>query len=101
MRSLTLVMAVATLTALPLRAQERLVLQERSPGPAVSLRYSPDGSRLAVSFQNDMAVRVYPAAGGEPAVIPTGHDGIHFPRFTPDGAALVCCTFQGVKVCDA
>jgi WD40 repeat protein len=101
MRPFILVVAAAALATLPLRAQERLLLQERSPGPAVGLSYSPDGSRLAVSFQNDMAVRVYSTGGGEPAVIPTGHDGVHFPRFTPDGAALVCCTSQGVKVCDA
>jgi WD40 repeat protein len=101
MRYIIYVIAVAALAPLPLRAQERLLLQERSPGPVAALTYSPDGSRLAVSFQNDMSVRVYPAAGGAPAVIPTGHDGVHFPRFTPDGRALVCCTFQGVKVFDA
>jgi WD40 repeat protein len=101
MRPLILAVAAAALATPALRAQERLLLQERSPGPAVALRYAPDGSRLAVSFQNDQSVRVYPAAGGEPAVIPTGLAGDRFPRFTPDGAALVCATAQGVKVFDA
>ena len=101
MRLYLLVLVVAVLALSPLRAQERLVLQERSPGQVVAMRYSPDGSHLAVCFRNDLAVRVYPVAGGPPAVIPAGHDGLVCPVFTPDGRALVCRTPQGVSVHDA
>jgi WD40 repeat protein len=101
MRSVILVMAVALVAAHPLLAQERLILKERSPGSALAMCYSPDGSRLAVSFSNDLTVRVYPVAGGAPTVIPQGHDNVVFPRFSPDGRTLVCRTPRGTAVFDA
>jgi WD40 repeat protein len=89
MRHVILVVAVAALVPLPLRAQERLLLRERSPGAVTALRYSPDGSRLAACFQFDLSVRVY-SADRPPVVIPRAHDGTQPPRFSPDGSAIVC-----------
>lgn len=103
MRPYVLVLAAAAVLAAPrLRAQERLVLQERTAGAISGMRYAPDGSRLAVNFGSDFSVRVYPAAGGKPVIIPRGHDGAFLPWFTADGRALVCRTAdQGIKVFDA
>src|SRR5262249_39907271 len=74
MRTLLLALSGLVLTAVPLAAQERVVLNERWPGGIQAIRHAPDGSRFAVCFDADLSVRVYPSAGGRPVIIPHAHD---------------------------
>lgn len=94
-------LVLALLTA-PLSAQERLVLEERTFGAVASVRYSADGSSLAVAHSSPSVVRIYPLSGSRPVTIADGYDGLTLPAFTPDGTKLLCRSrHQFVRLYDA
>ncbi|MBI3909413.1 MAG: PD40 domain-containing protein, partial [Armatimonadetes bacterium] len=89
LRCLIAILGLALVTASPGRAQTPLPAQS-GPAPQTvrTARYpalSPDGSRIAFSWQAD--IWIVPAAGGEARRIK--HDGHDIrPKWSPDGGTL-------------